>query len=474
MGEALSRRILREMLREEWRLHGHLFGGRRFLAFPFLVGLLVAGSVTLLALTGTGLDVVFLGLHVLAFLFGLHTGSIGLVGRDALEDLLEDLTLLVFSARTLPLSPRRLLGIFVVKDVVYYAFLFLLPMSVGVVPALEGPPVADAGTVLLLWATLTGMFVLGVATTLAGAGLAGRGVPGVAALVVLAGAGVLAWWWGVDIAALTFYGLFEDPSLARLGLASAVVVALAGLGVLAFRPGRRSRTRTAGPSFRLWRDRVDDPVAAKTLLDLSRSSGGVGKVLLSGAILFAVTAALVDLARSITGVAPSIAVSYGTVLGLAGFTTYNWLTRFDDVGTYLIQPLDVDDVFQGKLRAFLLVGPPSVLVFYVLGLAWKGSPPGEALVGAVLAVGVSVHVLGVTAFLTGFAPNEFLFDTSLFAAFGVAVAVPLIPILVTGFGYAPLSGAQLAALAAGGLALVVLGGVLFRWATPRWERKLRA
>jgi hypothetical protein len=470
----MTRRIFREMMREEWRLHGRLFGGRRFLAFPFLVGLLVAGSVALLGVTGTPLSTVVLGLHALAFLFGLHTGSIGLVGRDALEDLLGDITLVVFSARTLPLSSRRLLGVFVVKDVVYYAGLFLLPMALGVLPALTGSPLSQVLAVGSLWISFAGMFVLGVTVTLAGAGLAGRGVPGVALLI--GGVAWLAAAWhlaGLDVAAFTAYGVYTAPTPARFGWAAATILGFGVVGALSFEARRDGRTRTAGPSLRRWRDRVGDLVAAKTLLDLSRSSGGVGKVLFSGGILLAVTVALVDLAETITGVSPSVGVSYGTVLGLTGFTTYNWLTRFDDVAAYLVQPLDVDDVFAGKLRAFLWTGPPSVLAFYVVGVAWKGARPAEAVVGGIVAVGVAAYVMGVTAFLAGFAPNEFLFDTALFAAFAAAVSIPLVPILVLAFGYAPMDGVQLSALAAGGVLLALAGAVVFREAPRRWSRKLR-
>ncbi|MFW5949629.1 MAG: hypothetical protein ACOCSD_08535, partial [Halolamina sp.] len=103
--------VFREMLREEWRLHSELLGGGRFGAFPLLIVALVAGAVWLLDVTGTDPGAVVAGMHALAFVFGLHTGSIGFVGRDAVGNVLGEVTLLVFSARTLPLSQARLLGL---------------------------------------------------------------------------------------------------------------------------------------------------------------------------------------------------------------------------------------------------------------------------------------------------------------------------------------------------------------------------
>jgi len=97
----------------------------------------------------------------------------------------------VFTARTLPPPRTACFGIFVVKDLVYYAILFLLPMALGTAAAVGvagGSSVAGGGgvasvlpavgTALGLWATLTLTFVLGMAATIAALGIVRRGVPG--------------------------------------------------------------------------------------------------------------------------------------------------------------------------------------------------------------------------------------------------------------------------------------------------------
>jgi hypothetical protein len=472
-----SRRIFVEMLREEWRLHSRLFSGRRFGLFPALIAVFVAGSVEVLVVTGTDFGTIFAGLHALVFVFGLHTGSIGFVGRDAVQNLLGDVTLLVFSARTLPLSQRRLLGLFLVKDVVYYALLFLIPMAVGVLPSAVGSLTFTTGeavgTVLLLWVTLTGTFVLGLGTTIAGLGLTGRGRWGQAAFAALVAGGVGVWISDISLVAATPYGAFRSLTPMRVGAVLALVAAVLVLGAVTFETTTRNAVRTVGPSIRRWGERVDDPVATKTLLDVHRSSGGFGKVLFSSGILFGVTAVLVDLAGQITGVSPSVGVSFGTILGLSGFTTYNWLTQFDDVDSYLAHPLAVSDIFRAKFSAFLLLGPLVGLGYYLLALLWHGSRPLDAIVGAVVLVGVACYIFGVTVYLTGLSPNEFLFDTLLFAVFGVAVVVALVPVLIVGFALAPVSEPLLAALFAGGLVLGSIGVALYRLAVPKWTARYR-
>ncbi|WP_411967728.1 hypothetical protein [Haloferax sp. YSSS75] len=472
-GWSRTRRVFVEMLREEWRLHSHLFSGRRFSAFPVLITLLVAGAVELLVRTGTELTTVFAGLHALAFVFGIQTGSIGFVGRDALRNLLGDLTLLVFSARTLPLSQKRLLAVFVVKDVVYYACLFLLPIALGVAPAVlraQGATAAGsvATTVPLLWATLTATFVLGIGVTIAGVGISNRGVSGAALLglgAVLAGG---AWIANLPVIAYTPYGVFRSPTPVRVGGALGLVGVVYLLGAVAYDVNARRDARTVRSTFRHWQRRIRDPLATKTLLDVHRSSGGFWKVLFSAAILLGVTDALVDLAGQITGVSPSVGVSFGAILGLSGFTTYNWLTQFDDVDSYLAHPVDVPEIFHAKFRAFLLLGPLVGVVFYAIAVFWRGAPLVEALVGGVLLVGVSCYIFGVTVYLTGLSPNEFLFDTVLFAIFGVAMGLPLVPILVVGFALAPVSLPVSGALGVGGVALGGVGVALYRRALPKW------
>jgi len=351
-------------------------------------------------------------------------------------------------------------------------------MALGVLPVVLGSPGIAApgstlGTVSLLWATLTGTFVLGLGVTIAGVGVTSRGVSKVALLVALSIAAVGTWILDLPVVAYSPYGVFLSPTVPR-AVTVLIVITLAFLvGGVTFDVTTRRDARTANPAFRRWRDVIGNPVATKTLLDVHRSSGGFGKVLFSAAVLFGVMAALVDLAGQITGVSPSVGISFGAILGLSGFTTYNWLTQFDDVDSYLVHPLDVSDVFRAKFRAFVVLGPLVGGGFYLLALAWRGSRPVEALVGGVLVVGVACYIFGVTVYLTGLSPNEFLFDTLLFAGFGVAMIVPLVPILVIGFALAPVSAVLLGGVGVGGIAMGAVGVGLYHRAIPKWSQRHR-
>lgn len=464
--------VVGALLREEWRVHTRLFGGGRFAGFPVFVAAVGAGAVWLLVTAGIAFDAVVAGLHALVFAVGLHSGSVGLVGRDAVRNLVGDATFVVFSARTLPITTRRLLALFLLKEAGYYAGLFLVPLGVALLPAGGVGFLPHLPTV---WLSTVGTFVLGVTVTLAALALATRGVGGlvVGALVAVAGGGL--WAAGVDLVAWTPYGFYRDPSPAAVVTGVAPLVPLVLLGVLGYDPSARRRVRTRSGGFERWRRRFGDAdgVMTKSVLDVARSSGGLWKLPFSAGILFAVVAFLLRLVEPITGVTPSVGVSFGALLGLTGFTTFNWLTQFDEPAEYFVYPLGVAELFAAKLRAFLLLGVPIGTGAFLLAVALYGGRPLEIGAGLLLVVGIELYLFGVTVYLTGVEPNEFLFDTALFAAFTAAVAVVLVPILIAGFVLAPLSAGAAALTGAAGAVAAVAGVALYRASIPKWDRRLR-
>lgn len=481
---SLTGRLFVEMLREEYRIHTTLFGHRRFTLFPVLLTTVTATTAFGVVWTGTDPALVLAGAFALVFVFGLHTGSIGLVGRDELSNLLGEQTRLVFSARTLPVSPRRLLAVFVASDVVFYALLFLAPIALGLAPVVWLTGATGGGLLLAvswLWLLLMGTFGFGLGVTIAAIGLAQRGRAGLVLVVAVgvalaAGTVVLATdpiAIPIDPVGYTPYGLFRAPTIGGLVATAGALAAVFLLAARLFDVQHRQRTRQAAPAFRRWNRRVGEPLTTKTLLDVHRSAGGFGAVVFSVAVLFAVTVGLVDLAGRITGVGPSVAIAFGAILGLSAFTTYNWLTQYDDIETYRSQPVRVEQVFAAKRRAFVLLGPAVALVFYALAVGWQSAPLGEVAVGVLVLVATSGYIFDVTIFLAGLSPTESLFDTVLFALFGLAMMVALLPILVVAFTLAPLSPGALVGLAVWSVGLAAVGTVCYRRAIPRWTARYR-
>ena len=83
-----TRYLLGTMAVEEWRLHSRLFGGRRFALFPVFVACVAAGTAAFFALADARVALLVDGLHLVVAALGVQVGTVGLVGRDALDDLL--------------------------------------------------------------------------------------------------------------------------------------------------------------------------------------------------------------------------------------------------------------------------------------------------------------------------------------------------------------------------------------------------
>jgi hypothetical protein len=465
--------LFEEMLREEWRMHSRRFGGRRFALFPAFLTLIAAGTAAFFAIAGASEQSLLAGLHIVTALVGLQVGSIGFVGREALKDLLGDTTLLIYSARTLPVEERRLLFIFVLKDVVYYAGLFIAPLVVGAVPLVVLGDLAVSALPRLL-ATAWLAFGYGVGLSLLLVGLATRTRLATAALAVsLLVGGVLR----PDLAAaVTPYGLFADPSLGGVVASVAVPVAVGAVGFALFEFDRRTPARSVANQYRSLHDRLgtldEYGLLAKSLLDVARSAGGLWKLLFSQGIVFGVVAVLLGYLPSVVPVRPSPGLTLAAVLSLGAFTTYNWLCQYEDAAFFGTYPVELGSVFRAKLIGYLLLAVPTGLFYLVLGAAVFGL--GSLAVGAAVYLPVSLYVFGVTAYIAGLQPTELLFDTPVFAAFTVATMLVLLPLVVLAIAY-PLAPTLVAGLAVGIALLAGAGGYgLYRRAGPRWTARARS
>ena len=155
------------MAKEEWRTQSRLYKGRKLALLPALIFALTFGGGKLLQAYSQG-PVRDLGLMMTAFGFftGLAAGSIGFSKSDAVRNVLGDKNFLIYSSRTLPVSSTRLMADFLVKDLVFYTFLYLLPVTAAA---------ALISTDLLIYAGyMAGLFLLGLLISLVGANTAIR------------------------------------------------------------------------------------------------------------------------------------------------------------------------------------------------------------------------------------------------------------------------------------------------------------
>ncbi|MFB6143911.1 MAG: hypothetical protein ABEJ98_01235 [Candidatus Nanohaloarchaea archaeon] len=334
-------------------MHSTLYRGRSFATFPLVVFGLAFAS-TFLTVKYSTLEVSAIGsaLEGLGLFLGLTVGSIGFSSRDAMKNVLGPMNLLVYSSRTLPVSERRLLLDFIVKDVLYYTFLFIAPVTLGVV--------IPTGTALISSALATPFFFI-------------------------------------------------------TGLAISLAAARSSLRI----PSRQSlsfeKLRSLGP------------LTSKSVLDLSRSSGGLVKVLFSFTVLFGFYWFAV-LYFPVTGLfLTNPLLSFSVIVGVLNLSVYNWVNRFDAPSDYSYLPIDAGSLLEAKKKAYLAISLP-------LGTAFIGASyifyPGSLLLSAVTGAVTSLYTLALASRLTGLAPNEKLFSSKVFSKYLLANSLVTIPLLI--------------------------------------------
>lgn len=123
---------LRKLLKEEWRLHSRIYRGRNFAYFPALIFLFSLGFSLLLSRAGNvSLEAGSYLFVAFGFFLGTAVGMAGFASRSASRGLISDYTLMVHSYRTLPVSGTKMLGFFVLKELLYYTVFFLFPIGLG-------------------------------------------------------------------------------------------------------------------------------------------------------------------------------------------------------------------------------------------------------------------------------------------------------------------------------------------------------
>lgn len=220
-------------------------------------------------------------------------------------------------------------------------------------------------------------------------------------LLAVTGAGSL-------VAAGTAVGLFV------VSVFAGTILTLSSLSVPVYRTLSYSRLKKI------------NPLSAKSILDVSRSSGGLAKILFSMGVLSFFYWTLVIYYPLAYIFLTNPLVSYGLMLGLLSLSIYNWLNRFDNIEEYLYLPVNSERLLESKETAYLLVAIP-----FSAGLVLVSSVfyDGALLVALASTVSMTVYNLGVARRLTGLSPNRKLFETETFIKYVTLIGLFLVPLL---------------------------------------------
>jgi len=422
--------LFTNMVKEEWRVHSTMFGSLSFALFPVMIfGIAFMGSFLLplmrTTLPGGNLTLI---VHATYLMLGIMVGGFGLLGNEVMNRRFGQASLLACSARSLPLSEKFIFSNFVIKDTVYYFFLWVLPFGFGYILASPfiGVPLAHA---LLLLLTLTLSFLFGLCSVFFLSAVYARShlVLWLVLLAVVVGLGGLAAMTGAN-PVLFFPPLLLNSAFtwANFLISCTVLALLFGVAIVLFYPESVGSEKMYRDSFAPLNRRFsflpNPPLAAKDTLDLYRSGSLVGQTIFSFLLPLAVIWFFLSLLGPFFpphGLLFVVAVTTGVIAS----TMYTWVTMFDTFGPYSCLPVAVSTLITSKLTTFAgLQVIPAVFIAAVALLSGEG---GYLIPAVVLGISVSFYAVGVMAWLCGLSPNVLVYDVRVLFVYLILVGIVL-------------------------------------------------
>jgi len=168
------------------------------------------------------------------------------------------------------------------------------------------------------------------------------------------------------------------------------------------------------------------PLARKSVLDVSRSSGGLFKILMSIFVLLGLYWYIINYVPIASYLLSNPLMSFSVILGMMSVTIYNWLNTYDEASDYLHLPIDESELLESKFQAFKVIALIVILPFLGVSFALYG---GNILLGTVIAVTTAYYVGAVTMYEAGLNPNERMIEGWTFLKFLVLVNTLVIPLL---------------------------------------------
>jgi hypothetical protein len=418
------------MVKEEWRMHSTMFGSLSFALFPVMIfGIAFMGAFLLPLLRSTmPAGNLVLMVHANFLLLGFMVGAFGLLGNEVMNRRFGQASLLAYSARSLPLGESHIFSTFVIKDVVYYFFLWVFPFGFGYILASPfiGVPLSQ-GLLLLLTLTVAFMYGLCVVFFLSSLYARSRLLLWAAVLILGAVCGAFVAYTGVNPALffppILLYNAFSWENL----IVSLIVLAvLFVLSVVLFSPenaGSAKEHRNAFvPLARRFSFLPDPALAAKDAVDLYRSGSVIGQTLFS----FLIPLAVIWFFLSLLGpyLPPhGLLFMFAIITGVVASTMYTWVTMFDSFGPYACLPVAVSRLIAGKVTTFSLL--QVVPALFISAVALLSGEAANLVPAVVLCLTVSFYAAGVMVWLTGLSPSVMVYDVKVMAIYLVLTGIVL-------------------------------------------------
>ncbi len=233
---------------------------------------------------------------------------------------------------------------------------------------------------------------------------------------------------------LFYLGLYLFPVALAVNLVSSEMLIYSVYMGLLFATGLTLSLITASTAVRLpTRESILNydnvpipPLARKSVLDVSRSSGGLFKILMSMFVLLGLYWYIVNYVPIASYLLTNPLLSFSVILGMMSVTVYNWLNTYDNESDYTHLPLTESELLKSKFQAFKVIAAITIVPFVLVSYLLYG---GNILLALTIALVTAYYVGAVTMYEAGLNPNERMIEGWTFSKFLVMVNIFVIPLL---------------------------------------------
>jgi uncharacterized membrane protein YkvA (DUF1232 family) len=421
------------MIKEEWRLHKSLTGGFGSALFPVMIFMFtaIAAYITPYIMGNIQLTTILLMLHVSSLIYGIFVGGFGAIGEHVMTRRLGQVNMLLQLPLLLPISFKRVMGIFYIKDSLYYVVYTFIPLVLGIGLVAPHAGVTYAG-VLRLGGTMFLTFMMGMGVSFALSALSIRSKKRSLALT-LGILGLVAMVYPLDLIPASYLlpplGYWETGSVASLAISAVESTVLALIGVFFMKEQFEIRQKTYDESFLAIEDQLSGfgslrTLVAKEWLELRRSGSLMPAVMgFSGHLL------AIYFVSWLFQTGFGIPISFNVVffsgfVGFMGVMTYSFLTNLEHNEYLNVMPVSVDSVVKAKLSIYFVL-TSGITVLYVVMIGLLKNQMHLVPMGLFVAASTSLFVVAVTAYLTGLWTNTMFFSAKTILKFTAIVVPPL-------------------------------------------------
>ncbi len=400
-----------------------MFGSLKFSLFPLVIFIISVISMLSFNYFDFSFNQIQFGMHYLMMFFGLNVGVIGFVSRSSMKNLLGEKNLLMFSSRLLPLSKIHILSSFILKDFLFYFGFFIFPVI------LSNLFITDLISTVFLMVSYLLSFGLGLSFTFLVSVVYTRFnryvfIPLSAVIIYFLHVS------GVGLRQLNLgYMYYLNGSMEILGFNLAIILLFLVIGGFSYGFERSYSDLRKEELYPILSNKLSY-LSSKNIIDIKRSSGGFGKIMISYLVLGAVFWFMVDVFPPAEIFLDAKLLAFSTFLGISSLSVYNWLNRYDKKSSYYILPLEKSDVLRSKIKSFYIIITPLLIFALLFGAIFFGGSLLEILHSILIAFSSATYILAITVLLTGLEPNTKLLDTTVLLKFFILSFIVLEPFLV--------------------------------------------